>query len=233
MENICKLKYIVEILDSAGVKWWIDHGTLLGLVRESRLLPWDDDIDISIFLGDLEIAYRALEESKHKLSSHIIKTGRNVKVLSYAKKARPVDICAYRRFHDHYCKTLIEFPRGKDLPAGALRRAIWRRCRAVERRLRRIDRSLQYKAGLHFYSRQPLAAQYLNRFTRLREKVGIRHSSQIPIEFFVQFEIFTWRGLNLNIPANPESYLRHRYGDDWRTPQAKWKWWKDDVSIAH
>ncbi len=232
MENICKLRYIIEIFDSAGIKWWIDHGTLLGIVREARLLPWDDDIDISIFKSDLEIACKALERSRYKLSSHIIKTDRNVKVLSYAKKAKPVDICAYERYDDYYCKKLIEFPRGRELLVGSLRRAAWRRCRAIERWLRKIDRNLQYKGGLRNHLRQLLAARYLNRVTRLREKAGIVHSSMVPVDFFIKFDTFTWRGLHLNVPDNPKSYLCFRYGDDWHTPQSKWKWWRDDISIA-
>jgi len=232
MENISKLKYIIKILDSAGIKWWIDHGTLLGIIREARLLPWDDDIDISIFKSDLERAWKALEGNRHILSSHIIKTGRNVKVLSYAKKAKPVDICAYERYDDYYCKKLIEFPRGRKHPTGALSRAVWRRCRAVEGWLRKTERNLQYKTDLLNHVRQLLAVLCLNWITRLREKAGIVHSSMVPVNFFIKFESFRWRGFHLTVPSNPESYLCFRYGDGWQIPQAKWKWWRDDTSIA-
>jgi len=231
MENISKLKYIIEILDSAGVKWWIDHGTLLGIVREARLLPWDDDIDISIFKSDLERAFNALEKNRYKLSSHIIKTGRNVKVLSYAKIAKPVDICAYERYGDYYCKRLIEFPRDINLHAGSLRRAAWRRCRAVEVWLRKLERNLQYETGFFSHFRQLLAVCCLNRVTRLREKAGIVHCSMVPVDFFINFDTLSWRGFHLTVPSNPESYLCFRYGDSWHTPQAKWKWWRDDTSI--
>lgn len=39
------------LLKSLGVKWWVECGTLLGIYRENRLLPWDDpDLDISVEL---------------------------------------------------------------------------------------------------------------------------------------------------------------------------------------
>jgi lipopolysaccharide cholinephosphotransferase len=42
------LREVTEILEKNGVQYFLDFGTLLGIVRENRLLPWDDDIDLGI-----------------------------------------------------------------------------------------------------------------------------------------------------------------------------------------
>jgi len=39
---------VVDVLDEAGIVYHLEGGTLLGIVREQRLLPWDHDTDISI-----------------------------------------------------------------------------------------------------------------------------------------------------------------------------------------
>ncbi len=39
---------IAELMFKADVEYIVDGGTLLGIVREGRLLPWDTDIDLSI-----------------------------------------------------------------------------------------------------------------------------------------------------------------------------------------
>ncbi len=39
---------VCKILDNNNIPYIVDNGTLLGIVRENRLLPWDNDIDISI-----------------------------------------------------------------------------------------------------------------------------------------------------------------------------------------
>jgi len=42
------LKDICTILDDNGIPYVVENGTLLGIIRENRLLPWDNDVDISI-----------------------------------------------------------------------------------------------------------------------------------------------------------------------------------------
>ena len=48
-----QLRWIVELLDGAGIAYWADSGTLLGLVREGKLLEHDRDIDIGVWEHDI------------------------------------------------------------------------------------------------------------------------------------------------------------------------------------
>ncbi len=42
------LKDSAKILEQSGIDYVLEAGTLLGVVRENRLLPWDNDIDVTI-----------------------------------------------------------------------------------------------------------------------------------------------------------------------------------------
>ena len=42
------LKDVCRILDDNNVPYTLEGGTLLGIIRENRLLPWDNDLDITI-----------------------------------------------------------------------------------------------------------------------------------------------------------------------------------------
>jgi phosphorylcholine metabolism protein LicD len=42
------LKDITNLLDELEIPYVLEFGTLLGIIREGRLLPWDTDLDISI-----------------------------------------------------------------------------------------------------------------------------------------------------------------------------------------
>jgi hypothetical protein len=38
-----------RILAANKINYWICNGTLLGIIRDSKLIPWDEDIDIAIY----------------------------------------------------------------------------------------------------------------------------------------------------------------------------------------
>jgi len=41
-----------KVLDEIEVKFWLGFGTLLGVFREGRIMPWDEDADLIIFNED-------------------------------------------------------------------------------------------------------------------------------------------------------------------------------------
>lgn len=48
------LKDVTGLLEKNNIEYIVDYGTLLGIVRENRLIPWDTDLDISITGDQLE-----------------------------------------------------------------------------------------------------------------------------------------------------------------------------------
>ncbi len=42
------LKSVTKIVEQQQIQYWLEGGTLLGIRRENRLLPWDNDLDISV-----------------------------------------------------------------------------------------------------------------------------------------------------------------------------------------
>uniref|UniRef100_A0A8C6U8M2 Ribitol-5-phosphate transferase n=1 Tax=Neogobius melanostomus TaxID=47308 RepID=A0A8C6U8M2_9GOBI len=46
-------KYVINILESSGVRYWLEGGTLLGAVRHQDIIPWDYDVDLGIYLEDV------------------------------------------------------------------------------------------------------------------------------------------------------------------------------------
>lgn len=81
-KNLIKLKKIlsdtVSLFEKHGIKYWLDHGTLLGIIREKELIPWDHDIDISISGEDVEkfLAIRKKFPLKYRVSMRYDDTGR-------------------------------------------------------------------------------------------------------------------------------------------------------------
>src|SRR5690606_14863881 len=47
------LRETVRILESHGIPYWADGGTLLGAVRDQAVIPWDTDADLGVMAADV------------------------------------------------------------------------------------------------------------------------------------------------------------------------------------
>lgn len=46
------LDFTVGLFEKHNIRYWLAYGTLLGAVRNKQIIPWDEDIDIGVMLGD-------------------------------------------------------------------------------------------------------------------------------------------------------------------------------------
>lgn len=119
-----------DILESRGIEYVLEAGTLLGIVREGRLLPWDNDVDITIT--------EDYEEKLLRSRWHFLARGLRLRVKRYKQDTGPfkkgqirifkvrkgifksyklVDIFIKRRFDDHYFWTVaVKNPVLKSVP---------------------------------------------------------------------------------------------------------------------
>lgn len=47
-DSLKLLQDVTIVLEEEGIPYILDGGTLLGVIREQRLLPWDTDMDLSV-----------------------------------------------------------------------------------------------------------------------------------------------------------------------------------------
>lgn len=73
------LELLVNYLESEGIDYHLEGGTLLGLVRENEFLEWDFDLDISIPSGQAEKLLR----SRYKLWKSGYRVSRRKSILDY------------------------------------------------------------------------------------------------------------------------------------------------------
>jgi len=65
------LRDITTIFNESNIKYSLTAGTLLGIVRENRLLPWDRDMDLRVFYEDCDKLLKSV--SKIKKAGYIIR----------------------------------------------------------------------------------------------------------------------------------------------------------------
>ena len=103
---------LLEILDDIckrhGLRYFVDYGTLLGAVRHEGFIPWDDDIDVTMFRDDYEkFKQVAAEEIKEPYFFQNVYTDNRVWAFSKIRDSRT---------------SAIEFP---DIPAEKMNQGIF------------------------------------------------------------------------------------------------------------
>lgn len=71
------LKEVASILNDCNITYWLEGGTLLGIRRENRLLPWDNDIDISMMIDQsdkLPKFYNALKKANYRVRNRFFES---------------------------------------------------------------------------------------------------------------------------------------------------------------
>ena len=54
-EDDLLFKKVNKILSDTNINYWVCHGTLLGIVRDNMILPWDHDIDFAVWKDKVKI----------------------------------------------------------------------------------------------------------------------------------------------------------------------------------
>jgi lipopolysaccharide cholinephosphotransferase len=89
------LKEFIRICENHKFKYFLAEGTLLGAIRHSGMIPWDDDIDVALFRSDYE---RFLSVVDGELGS-------DYQCLSYRKQKNVKDYLTKLIDKRHFVKT--------------------------------------------------------------------------------------------------------------------------------
>lgn len=61
------LRWLCSTFNTAQIHYFLDAGTLLGVIRDGALIPWDDDLDIGIPLSEVEKVTELLQANLDSL----------------------------------------------------------------------------------------------------------------------------------------------------------------------
>lgn len=193
---------IVTFLRRHGVTFWLDQGTLLGVIRDGELLPWDKDIDISVWTEGFDKVLELSEELRRRGYYIEVHEDRDTIFLS-KRKGYFIEICRHHIEGDRIVR------RGAAPRATTSERALKRWLQRIPHplfvRIRHFARKYMGKPPLWFHT----PARLLSEFTTVR-----------------------FLGQDAPVPAETEAYLAFKYGDDWRTPRRDWDVAAEDGAVV-
>ena len=65
--NLLLMKELMNICKQLNIKFWLHAGTLIGAIRHSGFIPWDDDVDVGMTITDFEKLKMYLEKNSTNL----------------------------------------------------------------------------------------------------------------------------------------------------------------------
>lgn len=223
---------IVTILNRKNIIWWIDHGTLLGYMRDGQPIEWDKDFDIGTSAQIGEIIESIFPEIKKKYPNTYIDSMANALKIQFFDKDGgdwSIDIASYQFKDGKAIKcwpNLINAKYSKKflgvLISNLCGRRVFKSEKFSVRLLSLIFKPLSFLAGLTINQ-------------NYRHKILAKLSLKLPYtvnsinsEYLESFKKIKIKHFEVNIPEKYEEYLARRYGDNWRVPQKKWNYLVDD-----
>ena len=229
------IKKVVRICNEHDVACWLNYGALLGMVREGRLLPWNNDAElccwyekgISTKFASIAKALNAEGYAAHYYSAigalTVRSRGVNVNVncvwIEEAYAVRPHETAASyaplaaRIFY--WMGTLLT-----AVPAGLVS------SRSEPLTVKGVVKSIAvtFAALIPRIIRRSL---YLSLLQASKASGGRFQKTAIPKEFYSELDYLDFYGCEILSPADPEKLLAFIYGESWNIPKANWSFYSE------
>jgi len=223
-----------ELLENKNVSYWIDEGTLLGIVREGNIIKGDHDFDFSAKYNDI----KRIAEVCKSLECY----GYNIKY----QKGLPYieDLIQIYLKNDHNMDNIhVEiniyyFNNGKAIrrdlhyPQGKYGKFLILLAKILNRReidfLKSNNQKKMYLISLIPYKiRRAISCVVMDIYIAYCTTVW----HVVPEILFNNFTEIEFLGHMFPMPEDYKNYLSYRYGIDWRVPVSNWIW-KDSPDQA-
>jgi len=207
------LHLLINTLEENKIRYWVCHGTLLGIVRDKKLISWDHDIDVGVIENNINRKVLPMILKK-KGFKQIKKTFlQNDGMMKFVKKGgREVDINFYRinkKNKTVFVKWYI--PRNffmKIIDALSF-------AKSYRGKSHKLINIFAFSEKFFLFIKKILVE---NGF--FYSHAGYSHN----IKYAFQLKRYYFFGLKLSIPKDYNDYLKDLYGSNWRIPMKKYNW---------
>lgn len=226
---------VKDICDKHGLFFWLSYGALLGMIREDRLLPWNNDVEVGCWAHETSIT------KIKKVVDALIDLGYTCFYYSSfgtlnIKKDDGVDINInlYWRAGEFAVRpheSPSKFQARNILASVFYWLAVFifvypNTFKQVHSRKKLKDYvKVLVSCGFSFFSFEK-RKKYFNKLLCWSEYWGGEfQQTAMPESYFRNFTSSYFYGSEMNFPVQPEELLTFIYGEDWRIPKDKWSWY--------
>ena len=214
---------VINLFNQNNIKYWICHGTLLGVIRDRKLIEWDHDIDLALW--DSSNQKKKIIELMLN-NGFVLRKGFKIKndIISFSRKGgRIVDINFYLRKQLKNSKERVAYIKW-FIPKNIF-------CKIIDA----LSNSRKYNGKFKIIIRSFFLFQeffnYLKliliKFNFFYKEIGYSEPEYL-LKDIKKLEL---DNLTLNIPNECEKYLEYLYGENWKIPKRNYIWHKDSAAL--
>lgn len=236
------LRDIREIFDKHNIKFWLDWGTLLGAIRNGKIIEWDHDIDLGIREEDFKKISPILPEIK-KRAFFISKPLLLFQNLRFIRSGYAIEIWSYSQLDENRWQIFTcEVSKSPIARILYFIQVLFMHSKAdikITMPSNRFKFTVAFLIKHLFFLFSHAPYRFIFFLTKTIQKVLIRNNyiKQIKIviskHYFGRFKNIKFYGMTFNIPFEAEKYLKYKYGKDWRIPKKKWDPWREDGAVIN
>jgi hypothetical protein len=227
------LDYGNRLLKELNIKFWLDCGTLLGVIRNKQLLPWEKDIDLSVFkkeISDAQILSIVQKANKDGFKVNVYDHS-----ISIISKEFVLDIKLLDEKEDFFFEEKLE---PINLFSSALAYSIYSLSSDYE-----INRSGRNKFNSFLIKIIKVLVRLIPKTLKIyflkparyffKNFLSKDNSEAVPKEYFRKFSEIEFLNNSYLIPKNVNEYLTFRYGKTWNVPIKNWITEKHDGAFLY
>lgn len=103
----------IKFLESNNIYYWVDAGTMLGIIRDNDFIENDTDIDIAIVIKDADTLYELLLEHGYNIWYFYTDSNNKKTLIRAEKESVGIDFEIFYKEYDNYY-----YDASRDLPSN-------------------------------------------------------------------------------------------------------------------
>lgn len=234
-EDEILFKKVNQLLRSFKCEYWVCHGTLLGIIRDNMILPWDHDIDFAVWKKKVktEDIEKLFKDSGFKQE---IILG-EMDCLHFTNGSKKVDISFYD-VKDNVASVRWVVPKKTNLKNKFLN--------FIAMIMHSLDNNIVI--DLEIKNIKDLLKFLLIKVTKLIKPFIKKNTRKIIYENAIKSFCYTGYSYDINlmefknivfldevvpVPIDSEKCLEMTYGKDWRVPKKNYVWYNEANNLIN
>ena len=229
-------KEVVRILTENNINYWVFHGTLLGIIRDDELLPWDHDIDFAIWNDEYtkEEILKIFEKDDRFKQENVPE---EVDSLHFSTSSKRVDINFYTKDSEKAYIKWVAIPetfllKGYYFAVNYIVNdmSISEAIESSNGKKIQLVKSLLLIPLIFLKVTMPHFLKVKLHQSLFKKLKSVGYSFPISL---MECKKVKFLNLDISVPYEPEKVLEHTYGEGWTTPNKNFVWYKEACNLHH